>query len=56
MGQMPDTQIRYDELPRKMQKKIMKRYERIAKKKPGITDKEAAEKIGKKMNVKFEFE
>lgn len=56
MGQMPDTTVRYDELPRKMQKKIMKRYEHLSKKHPGITQTDVARKIEKQLNVKFAFE
>lgn len=56
MGQMPDTNKRFDELPKAMQSKIRKKYDFLSKKHPKMPAEQVFEKIARKMGVKFNWE
>lgn len=56
MSKQIDKTIPFDQLPEKLKKKVRKRYNRLEKKHPGITEEEIMGKIGKKLNMKLDFE
>lgn len=56
MAKQVDRTVSFDQLPEKMKKKIRKRYGKLEKKHPGITEQQIMEKIGKKLNVKLDLD
>jgi hypothetical protein len=53
MDKQVDKTVSFDQIPEKLKKKIRKRYGKLEKKHPGITEQQIMDKIGKKLNVKL---
>lgn len=56
MSKQIDKTIPFDQLSEKLKKKVRKRYARLEKKHPGITEQQLMEKIGRKLNMKLDIE